>query len=66
MNVGVDGVRHVKIDDVGHFGNVYAVGGYVGSHQNIELAGPKSVHGLLPPTLRKISLERRNPEIEID
>ena len=62
VGIGVGGVWEVKVDNVGDFGDIDAVGGDVSGHQDVELAGAEPVHRLLPGVLRHIALEGRHPE----
>ena len=51
VGVGVDGVGHVEVDDVGDFWNVDAVGGNVGGDQEVVFALAEAFHGLLTAVL---------------
>ena len=61
VGVGVGGVGKIKVDYMGDFGDIDAVGGDVGSHQDVEFTVAEAVHGPLAGVLRHVALERRHP-----
>ena len=57
VRIGIDGIRHVVINNMGDLGDVDPPGGNVSGHQYLEGAVAEPVHDGLSLALGKIALE---------
>jgi hypothetical protein len=57
MGIGIGGIGHVVIDDVGYLLDVYAAGDDVRCHQDVKSAIAKALHSPVPRSLGHVSLD---------
>ena len=61
MRIGVSGIGHVVVDDVGYARDIDAAGGNVGRYEDLKRAVTESVECRLALVLRQVSLQRCGP-----